>query len=254
MYRPRQSEPKRKGPRDEVLPLEHEGLPDSYRPAGLCPRCGKQSSFEVAGSLPVTFDLEVIGIAPDGSHTAELIDQVTSLVCRHCHQGVVVVEEKWVGEQPATKQVSGGTISYRGIHWWPLPEQKVSSDVPNGIASAFGEAAAALAAHCPRASVVMARRTLEAITVDKGESSGNLDQRLRALAARGSLQPTLADWAQEVRLVGNTGAHADPMEKVLVEDAQQLLSFIRELMRYLYELPAELNRRRSGPQQGPGTN
>lgn len=29
----------------EILPEPHEGLPDSSRPSGLCPRCGKQSSF-----------------------------------------------------------------------------------------------------------------------------------------------------------------------------------------------------------------
>lgn len=42
------SEPKRKGQRDEVLPQENDGAPDSNRPSGLCPRCGKQSSFEIA--------------------------------------------------------------------------------------------------------------------------------------------------------------------------------------------------------------
>ncbi len=46
----------RRGRRDEPLPEPNEGLPDSHRPSGLCPRCGKQSSFEVAGSLPVSFD------------------------------------------------------------------------------------------------------------------------------------------------------------------------------------------------------
>jgi len=33
----------RKGKRGEDLPELHEGLPDSHRPSGLCPPCGKQS-------------------------------------------------------------------------------------------------------------------------------------------------------------------------------------------------------------------
>jgi hypothetical protein len=41
------------------------------------------------------------------------------------------------------------------------------------------------------------------------------------------------------------GAHFDPIETVSKEDAQQLLSFVRELLRFLYELPAELARRRA---------
>lgn len=46
----------RKGKREEPFPESNEGLPDSHRPSGLCPRCGKQSIFEIFGSLPVTFD------------------------------------------------------------------------------------------------------------------------------------------------------------------------------------------------------
>jgi hypothetical protein len=235
----------RKGPRDEVLPLQHEGAPDSYRPSGLCPRCGKQSSFASAGSLPVTFDHEVYVAGHDGSREPVLIDQVTSLICRHCQQGVVVVEEQWTGEAPSKKQKGGGVISFRGIHWWPLPAARVSSDVPADIASAFGEAVTALAADCPRAAAVMARRTLEAITVEKGETTGSLAQRVKALSARGLLHPSLADWVNEVRLAGNIGAHFDPMQPMSKENAQELVNFVRELLKFLYEMPAELARRRA---------
>ena len=82
--------------------------------------------------------------------------------------------------------------------------------MPPQIGSAFSEAFTALEAGCPRASAAMARRTLEAIAVDKGETQGTLDQRLRNLAATGVLHPSLADWTKEIRLVGNSGAHFDP--------------------------------------------
>ena len=234
----------KKGKRDEPIPEPHEGLPDSYRPSGLCPRCGKQSSFQTLGSLPVTFDSSY-SIRADGNHEPTLIDRVSSLLCRHCNQAVVVVEEEWVGEQPKTKQKSGGIMSHRGIHWWPLPDANISGDIPTSIAAVFSEASMSLAANCPRASAVMSRRTLEAVTVDKGETTGILAQRLTALGAKGVLHSTLSDWAKEIRLVGNAGAHFDPIETVTQEDAQQLLSFTRELLRYLYELPAELMRRRA---------
>jgi hypothetical protein len=92
----------------------------------------------------------------------------------------------------------------------------------------------------------MARRTLEAITVDKGETTGVLADRLKKLASNGTLLPTLADWAKEVRLVGNAGAHFDPINSVSKKDAEDLIAFVRELLRYLYELPADLARRK-GP-------
>src|SRR5689334_9001466 len=88
-----------KGSRGEPLPEPNEGLPDSHRPSGICPRCNKQSSFAVLGSLPVTFDASY-SIGMDGSREPELLDRVSSLICRHCQQGVVVVEEEWVGESP----------------------------------------------------------------------------------------------------------------------------------------------------------
>ncbi|MGZ3240890.1 MAG: DUF4145 domain-containing protein, partial [Burkholderiaceae bacterium] len=62
---------------------------------------------------------------------------------------------------------------------------------------------------------------------------------------RNLLQPTLADWAKEVRLVGNSGAHFDPINIVSKDDASQLIDFVRELAKYIYVLPFELNERRS---------
>jgi len=199
----------KKGKRDEPIPEPHEGLPDSHRPSGLCPRCGKQSSFEVLGSLPVTFDSSYY-ILGDGNHEPTLIDRVSSLLCRHCKQAVVVVEEEWVGEERKTKQKSGGGITHRGIHWWPLPDANLSADIPAPIAAVFSEASMTLAANCPRASVVMSRRTLEAVAVDKGETTGVLAERLKTLGRKGVLHSTLSDWAKEIRLVGNVGAHFDP--------------------------------------------
>lgn len=237
-----------RGKRDEPLPKPNEGLPDSHRPSGLCPRCGKQSSFEVVGSLPVTLDSSY---SYDGqNYEPNIIDRVSSLLCRHCKQGVVVVEEEWVGEAPKKQQKSGGVNSHRGIHWWPLPESNLSADIPRPIADVFAEAAMAITANCPRAAAVMARCTLEAVTVEKGEDKGTLAERLKSLGTKGVLLPTLSEWATEVRLIGNVGAHFDPIETVSKEDAQQLLSFVRELLRFLYELPADLARRRA-PKVGP---
>jgi len=91
----------------------------------------------------------------------------------------------------------------------------------------------------------MARRTLEAIATDKGEANGALAQRLSNLSTKGFLHATLADWAKEVRLIGNVGAHFDPISDVSLDDARQLIDFIRELAKFLYVLPYELNERRT---------
>jgi len=234
-----------KGSRNEDIPLTHDGPPDSYIPNGLCPRCGKQSSFEMIGELPVTFSGETI--LPYGSQQPHkhYSDRVVCMVCRHCQQGVVVVEEEWIGDHPSREGIGkGGAVSYRGIHWWPLPQSKLSEDVPSDIADIFAEAVTTYYAKAPRATAVMLRRTIESIAVHFGEDHGPLAQRLQKLADRNILQPSLSEWAKEIRLVGNQGAHFDPAEMVSMDDATQLMSFVQELMKYLFILPAELQRRR----------
>jgi len=136
-------------------------------------------------------------------------------------------------------------VAWRGVHWWPLPEASVTADIPNEIAIVYREAARALAADCPRAAVVMARRTLEAVADEKQAKGKTLAERLQDLHDRGILHPSLADWVKEVRQVGNAAAHYDPMDEVSTEDAKQIVAFSRELLRFIYELPAELTRRRA---------
>ena len=235
-----------RGERNEELPLTHEGLPDSFRPNGLCPRCGKQSSFEIAGELPVTFSKGVI-IQHSGNTNSPkgYSDKATCLICRHCEQCVIVIEEEWIGEQPSRLGFGkGGVVSYRGIHWWPLPHTKLSKDIPQDVSNIFDEAVTTYYANAPRATAVMLRRTVESIAVHFGETEGVLANRLKSMAEKNILQPSLADWAKEVRLIGNQGAHFDPANDVSMEDAKQLLTFVQELLRYLFELPAELQRRR----------
>jgi hypothetical protein len=192
------------GKTGEKLPEQHDGLPDSTIRNGLCPRCQKQSSFETYEPQPVTFELGSTSHLPDGRVSRVVIDQVVVLYCRNCQQGVVVVEERrvedrsWRDPQP---EPPSGTITFRGIHWWPSPEARVSDDVPRDIAEAFEEAIRALHADCPRAAAVMLRRALEAVTVDKGEAQGTLAERLKRLSSNGMLVPSLADWAKEVRLL-----------------------------------------------------
>lgn len=232
------------GPRGEPMPQPNEGPPDSDRPSGSCPRCGKQSSFEHIHSLPLTFDGgHIVGHGGEANQRT-FTERITLLICRHCTQGVLVLEEQWIGESRAIERVGGGAVSWRGFHWWPLAGAQLHIAVPESIKSAYNEGVIALAANCPRAAAVMARRSLEAIADDKGETSGQLAARLANLAAKGLLHPSLVEWAKEVRLVGNLGAHFDPIDTVELADARQLLAFIKELLNFLYVLPWELNQRR----------
>jgi hypothetical protein len=201
--------------------------------------------------VPLTFDGGYL-MHPQGSHAPTFSERASVLICRHCKQGVAVLEEEWLGDHPKREGLKGGgTISWRGFHWWPQNGATLHTVVPEQIREAFHEAALALAANCPRAAAVMARRTLEAIAAERGEANGTLADRLKRLSAAGVLHPTLADWSAEVRLVGNTGAHFDPLDRITIEDARQLIEFISELARYIYVLPHELSVRRQPPPSPP---
>ena len=233
----------KKGQREEELPQDHDGLPDSHIPYGLCPRCNKQSSFDILGSLPATFDSGYV-LSQDGQNKRTLIDQVTSMECRNCHQPVIVIEQEYINETPSNKKQSGGYINYRGLFWWPFQGMNLSSDIPTEIQKTLQEAKITFSAQCYRASAVMSRRTLEAITVNKGESEGVLAKRIKNLITKGILDKNLGDWATEIRLIGNSGAHFDPINNVEKEDANQIILFIEELIKYVYIMPAEIARRR----------
>ncbi len=224
----------------------NDRLPISAAPSGHCSRCNVRSSFEVSSRVPIT---SVDGKPVDSNSSAGLHKEFISvLVCRNCRQGLIAVEELLVNGRPySLKDLPAGNVrfSWRGIHWWPSREESVSPDLPGQIASAFLEAVKSFHAGCYRASVVMARRTVEAIAADKGETDGILKDRLKRLASTQRIDPSLEKWSHEVRLIGNVGAHFDPIEDVSEEDADDMIGFVRELLRFLYEIPAEVARRRA---------
>lgn len=233
-----------KGPRKEDLPEQNDGFPDSSKPHGLCPRCNKQSSFETLGILPATFASGMI-LSPDGKNRRDFYDRVVSMECRNCNQPVIVLEEKFVGDRAAKDSVSSGTVSWEGFFWWPFPNINYSEEVPKTIQRILQEAKVTYAAQCYRASAVMARRALEAITEDKGESDGKLFIRIKNLVEKGKIDKTLGEWATEVRLIGNYGAHNDSVDDVKKEDANQIIMFIDQLISYIYIMPAAISKRRN---------
>lgn len=232
-----------KGGRKEELPTENEGYPDSERPHGLCPRCNKQSSFSITGELPATYDSSISLVKLiDGNRS--FYDRVVGMECRNCTQPIIVFEECYIGDTLASQGITSGSLSWKGFFWWPFTSTKSIDHVPDEITFILNEAKTCYSTNCFRASAVMARKSLEAITHDKGETSGNLASRIKNLANNGILDKTLYEWATEIRLIGNSGAHFDIMDHVEKTDAHQILIFIDELLKYLYIMPAELAKRR----------
>ncbi len=63
------------------------------------------------------------------------------------------------------------------------------------------------------------------------------------------LDANLSTWADEIRLVGNVGAHFDPIDDVTLAEATDLAKLTRQLLHYVYELPASIQRKRGSRQR-----
>jgi hypothetical protein len=233
-----------KGQRNEDLPEKHDGFPDSDKPYGLCPRCNKQSSFDAIGGLPATFEPGVV-YKHGGTQDRLFYDRVVSLVCRNCLQPTIVIEEQYINDKLSRDGISTGTINWRGFFWWPFFNMKLDESLSEEIQQVLREAKINFSTQCYRSSAVMSRRALEAIASEKGEVTGNLFQKIKNLTNNGVLDKNLGEWATEIRLIGNSGAHHDPIDDVNKEDANQILLFIEELIKYLYIMPAEIQKRRA---------
>jgi hypothetical protein len=96
----------------------------------------------------------------------------------------------------------------------------------------------------------MLRRTLETVVHDKGSEAAqkalerNLAKALEIMADEHVLTAALAELATEIRLVGNAGAHFDPLDDVTKEEAEDLQHLTRRLLEYVYEMPARIRRSR----------
>jgi uncharacterized protein DUF4145 len=206
------------------------------------------SNFDPGGSLPVRFKDGAYGIGPDGRHERLVEERVSVLHCPGCRQGVVVVEEETIEGKPRRGLGGAGVLGWRGTHWWPPVAVPTDPAIPDEIRSTFAEGMRCLGAQAPRAAAVMFRRTLEAIVAGKGsataQAASTLAKALKQMATEGSLSGELAAWADEIRVVGNAGAHFDPGAAVSASEAEELARLTKALLEYLYEHPARIRRTR----------
>jgi hypothetical protein len=188
-----------------------------------------------------------------GASEAMGLDQATVLLCRNCKQGVVVIEEQWVGDHPMREGIQGGgAVTWRGIHWWPAPGTgDLDDSIPPKLQEAFVEGVRSHGAKAPHAAAVMFRRTVEGMIRDKGNEpaiqqldNNDLPGALLHMHKAGILDKTLYEWTLEIRALGNTGGHFDAFENVSAEQADALLALVRQLLRYVYEEPERIRRLR----------
>lgn len=111
--------------------------------------------------------------------------------------------------------------------------------LPADVSKFYTDARRVLDAGVPDASAVQLRKTLEAAAAHFGINDGPLVARIEKLLEQGLITRQFGDVLDHVRKLGNVGAHASD-EIVDEASANKALRFTTQVLRNLFEIPAEL--------------
>jgi hypothetical protein len=121
---------------------------------------------------------------------------------------------------------------------WPISNREMSSAIPESLRLEHKEALACFKSGAYTATVVMVRRTLEGVCAENGVRGHTLFKALERMRATGLIEGRLLEWAQELRVLGNEGAHFTG-ERVARQDAQDALALAEAILDYLYVFSAQ---------------
>lgn len=129
------------------------------------------------------------------------------------------------------------------LHQFPIAIPVIHFAVPAAVREATIEAEKCLAVGANNACGVMTRRAIHALCQQKKAKGKDLYAQLEFLRDSHAITPDLWEWAEDLRVVGRSGAHPE-WEEVTPGDAEYAVKFLREIIRYVYINPAERNTHR----------
>jgi hypothetical protein len=131
----------------------------------------------------------------------------------------------WVAKFPSTKTEA---------------DDKFTEFVPKEVISDYEEGLRCLSSNSPKAAVSMFRRSLQDSLLNLGADE-NLDL-IAQIKAVSKLTDDIKDWAHNIRIFGNWGAHPqkDLLKDADMEKAQEVREFIEEFFNYVYVMPGKV--------------
>jgi hypothetical protein len=137
----------------------------------------------------------------------------------------------------------------RAENIYPTPRPAPSDErIPDHIRRDLDEAKLCMTVGAFRASLTMARRSIQAACLLKGATERKtLYEQIDELEAARAITPDLKTWAHEVRHLGNDGAHPpkdyanDVVEK---DDAEDVLELAEQFLEAVFVTPALAEERR----------
>jgi hypothetical protein len=201
---------------------------------GECPHCA-----------PVRSYFHPVATYTEPPRTGTLHKIVTAAQCQSCKGFVLIVGYRQSGAHNHPFQLE---------NVFPLgkPNDFVAAEVQkeaNDVAEDFKEALRCHWVKSYRASVVMCRRAIQSSAIALNANGGRLIDQIDDLFKSGKITEPLKDFAHEVRLTGNDGAHPDKdgLADVTQQDSADIIEFTREYLHHVYVMPAKLKARKTPP-------
>lgn len=121
---------------------------------------------------------------------------------------------------------------------------KFEGIVPTDVVADFKEGVISLNNKCNKAAVSMFRRSLQSALLNLGANAG--EDLIVQIKNMGNLTPDIKDWAHNIRIFGNWGAHPqdDNLKEVDEKIADEVRTFIEEFFNYVYVMPARVTKAR----------
>lgn len=216
--------------------------------SGECPHCSVASHFK-----QVVLHRET----PIFTANANRFDQRAASVCEcaSCKQFVLVIGTRTsaTGAHLLDGHVNAPFVL---VAAYPIgkPKDAVDKNVPREVAEDFREAQRCHFIESYKASVVMCRRAIQSSAIALQAKGGRLIDQIDDLFKTGKITEPLKDFAHEVRLTGNDGAHPDKdnLTGIVESDSLDMIEFTQEYLHHVYVMPAKLKARNSSVNPAEG--
>lgn len=175
----------------------------------ICTRCEEYSNF-------VTMQVHLL---PDEAPPEEF----TFAKCEICGNPAVFVRE----------DVGDGFENDSYYRLYPAHDRHIGYFLPGVVRVSYEEAVRCESSKAWIACVVMVGRALEAVTKDYDSKQKTMFSGLQAMYQNGAISQEIHDWANELRVIRNYGAHASE-EHIDRQDANEALDFLQAILETLY--------------------
>lgn len=214
----------------------------------LCPHCDTKSLL-LLNQTPQDYDDAISVRLDDGKvHDALVTMQHNVYRCVNCAKDTYILlrgPAKVLADDGRSSNVAKviAELPPEIVHHYPVPTPSVHEAVPEDVKRASVEAEKCFCVGAYNACGVMTRRAMHCLCSEKKAEGKDLFEQLKYLKDNHLITPDLWKWAEELRIVGRSGAHPE-WQEVSKEEAEYALRFLREIVRYVYINPAERETRR----------